>query len=172
VTVFEFSDLECPACAEFHKVLVTSILPKYGDQVHFVVKDFPLPYHLWAEPAAISSRCVAQIAPESYPRYRDLIFEHQAEISIDNARQKLLDLGSTVGVDREQLTSCIDEGHVESAIQRNVAEGRQLEIGILPTIYIEGYPLSGDISAEKFDSVIAKARLNARLVGPNLSDSR
>ncbi|HEY0730378.1 MAG TPA: thioredoxin domain-containing protein, partial [Pyrinomonadaceae bacterium] len=41
VTIVEFTDFQCPACAAMHPVL-EEVLKSYGDKVRFVVRDFPL----------------------------------------------------------------------------------------------------------------------------------
>ncbi len=41
VTIVEFTDFQCPACAAMHPV-IEEVLKSYGDKVRFVVRDFPL----------------------------------------------------------------------------------------------------------------------------------
>ena len=41
VTIVEFSDFQCPFCRQVFPV-VKEILNEYGDQIHFVYRDFPL----------------------------------------------------------------------------------------------------------------------------------
>ena len=47
VTIVNYDDFECPFCSRMHSTLMTEILPKYGDRVKIVYKDFPLPMHPW-----------------------------------------------------------------------------------------------------------------------------
>ena len=42
VTIVEFTDFQCPACAAMHPV-IEEVLKSYGDKVRFVVRDFPEP---------------------------------------------------------------------------------------------------------------------------------
>jgi len=51
VTIVEFTDFQCPACAAMHPVLDATI-KAYGDKVRFVVRDYPLQQHEWARKAA------------------------------------------------------------------------------------------------------------------------
>ena len=47
----EFSDFQCPFCARFYSV-VKDVLAAYPDKVRVIVKNFPLPFHPNARPAA------------------------------------------------------------------------------------------------------------------------
>jgi len=51
VTIVEFSDFQCPFCERFHPVL-REVLKAYPDKVRFIIKNFPLPFHPNARPAA------------------------------------------------------------------------------------------------------------------------
>ncbi|MGH9701861.1 MAG: thioredoxin domain-containing protein, partial [Candidatus Acidiferrales bacterium] len=83
VTVVDFSDFECPHCAELQKILKLTI-PKYP-QVRFVFKDFPLQQHPWAMTAALAGRCAYMQSPDAFWKVHDSIFENQLVINPDNA---------------------------------------------------------------------------------------
>lgn len=42
VTVVEFSDFECPYCAQAWEIFEKQVYPQYGDKVRFVFKQMPL----------------------------------------------------------------------------------------------------------------------------------
>ena len=54
VTIVEFSDFQCPFCARAAP-LIADVLKKYPKGVRFVYKQFPLPMHPMARPAAQAS---------------------------------------------------------------------------------------------------------------------
>ena len=61
VTIVEYADLECPMCARLHEFLEKQLLPKYGDKVRVIFKEFPLvQIHDWSPAAAIANECVYQ----------------------------------------------------------------------------------------------------------------
>src|SRR6266496_424493 len=51
VTIVEFTDFQCPACAAMQPVM-EEVLKSYGNKVRFVVRDFPLSQHTNARKAA------------------------------------------------------------------------------------------------------------------------
>ena len=104
----EYADLECPVCGRLHEFLVEDLLPKYGDKVRVIFKEFPLPMHDWSLTAAIANECVYRIKPEAFAPYRTLIFQNQAATNVANIRDTLLGYADQVGVDRVKLAGCLD----------------------------------------------------------------
>ena len=74
VTVFEWSDYECPFCRRAQDVL-QRLQAEFPDTVRFVFKDFPLRSHPNALPAALAARCAG--AQGRYWEYHDLLFVAQ-----------------------------------------------------------------------------------------------
>lgn len=79
VAIYEFEDLECPACARAHPMIVSA-----ADHYHipYVRKDFPLPMHLWSLDAAIWARYMQdKISPKIADEYRSAVFAAQTSIA-------------------------------------------------------------------------------------------
>ena len=58
VTIVEFSDYQCPSCKRAQPVL-EQVLQEFKGKVRLVHKDFPVPSHKGARPAAEAARCAA-----------------------------------------------------------------------------------------------------------------
>jgi protein-disulfide isomerase len=158
VTVVEFSDLECPACARVHEFLEKELVPKYGDKVRVVYKEFPLPgIHDWAVMGSIANQCAYQINPSAYVPYRSLIFKNQRILNGANARTLLLDYGEQVGVDRLRLAACIDSKASLSRVEEGVREGNLVGVSRTPTSFVNGKMVVGLESPEAFFRVVDEA---------------
>jgi protein-disulfide isomerase len=71
VAIFEFEDLECPACAHAHPIVVQAV-EHY--KVPFVRKDFPWPFHKWSTDAAIWARYLQdKVSPKTADDYRTAV---------------------------------------------------------------------------------------------------
>ncbi len=59
ITMIEFSDFQCPFCAQFHSGTFPQIKENYIDtgKVRFVIRDFPLAFHKHAKKAAEAAEC-------------------------------------------------------------------------------------------------------------------
>jgi len=144
VTLVEYSDLECPMCAKFHEALETEIIPKYGDKLRVVFKEFPLvSIHDWALSGAIAAQCVHQIDPSKYPAFRSVVYKNQESISGDHARDMLLHFGAEAGLDNMKLAACIDSKETLARVEANMREGEALGVAQTPTSYVNGRPFIG-----------------------------
>jgi protein-disulfide isomerase len=139
VVLVEFSDFQCPYCKEEAKMLRDNLLAAYPTQVRFYYKEYPLEMHPWAKPAAIAGRCVFQQTAGTFWDYHDWIYAHQAEITPENFKPKVMEWAKTAkDIDSLQLNACMDSKATEPAIDKNLAEGRALEIGGTPTLFVNG----------------------------------
>jgi len=81
VRVVIYEDLQCPDCADFRVMLDQKLLPKYGAKVAFEHRDFPLPKHKWARPAAVAARFYQQQSAALAIQWRREIMRDQAQIT-------------------------------------------------------------------------------------------
>ena len=157
VTVVEYADLQCPACARLHEFLEKELLPKYGDKVRVIFKEFPLPMHDWSTAAAVANECAYQIDPSVFPRYRTLVFANQDAINASNVRERLLALGDDAGVDRSRLAACIDSKASLSRVEAARQEGQDLGVNKTPTTFVNGRIIVGLPSQAAFDQIVDEA---------------
>lgn len=144
VTLVEYSDLQCPVCAKMQQELESDIVPKYGNKLRIVFKEFPLvTIHDWALTGAIAAQCIYQMDPSKYPDFRTQVYKNQTDITADRARDMLLHFGAEAGVDNDKLAACIDSRQTLSRVEANMHEGEALGIGQTPTSYINGKMLIG-----------------------------
>jgi protein-disulfide isomerase len=157
VTIVEYADLECPMCAKFHDFLEHELLPRYGNKVRLVFKEFPLPMHDWSRTAAIANQCVYQLNPSAYLPYRSLVFAHQGGITVNNVRDAMLQYGDEVGVDRLKLAGCIDSQASLGHIEENKREAEALGINSTPTSFINGRMVVGAPPPEQYFALVDEA---------------
>jgi protein-disulfide isomerase len=158
VTIVEYADLECPSCGRLHEFFEKELIPKYGDKVRVIFKEFPLvQIHDWSLMAAIANECVYEIKPESFAPYRSLIFQNQTTINAANVRDNLLGYADQVGVDRVRLAGCLDSKASLPRVDEGTREGKQLEIQSTPTCFINGRMLVGFPNPEAYYKTIDAA---------------
>jgi len=140
VVLVAFSDFECPVCKGEATMLRQNLLSAYPTQVRLYLKDFPLDsIHPWARPAAIAGRCVFRQNASSFWSYYDWIYAHQAEITAPNLKDKVMEWAKgDKDIDVLQLGRCMDTKATEAEVDKNVAEGRALDINATPTLFVNG----------------------------------
>ena len=140
VVLVTFSDYECPHCKDEAAMLRQNLLTAYPKQVRLYFKDFPIEaIHPWAKPAAIAGRCVFRQNPSSFWSYHDWIFAHQADITAANLKDKVMEWAKgEKDIDVLQLGRCMDTKATEAEVDKNLAEGRALEVNATPTLFVNG----------------------------------
>src|SRR5271154_5651433 len=80
VAIYEFEDLECPACAHAFPI-VHAAVEKY--KVPLIRRDFPLGgAHIWSFDAAVIARYIQdKISPQAADDYRRAVFANQISIA-------------------------------------------------------------------------------------------
>ena len=149
VTIVEFTDFECPSCAQQHPVL-ERIMSEYGDRVRLVVRDFPLSQHANAPKAAEAAEAAREQG--KYWEYAAVLFRNQSALGVDKLRQ----YATEVGLDRAKFDASLDSGKFAEKVQRDVIDGHKLGVNGTPTVYINGKRVS-DHSYETLKSTIEAA---------------
>jgi protein-disulfide isomerase len=79
VAIYEFEDLECPACAHAFPI-VHAAVEKY--KIPLIRHDFPLKMHIWSFDAAVNARYIQdKISPQTAEDYRRAVFASQQSIA-------------------------------------------------------------------------------------------
>jgi len=154
VTIVEFADLQCPTCAKMHQFLESQLLPKYGEKVRVVFKEYPLvQIHDWALTAALANECVYVLKPEAFVPYRTKVFENQTNITATSAQAQLERYAEQAGVDPAKLRACIESKQTMGEIESDFKEAQALGVTSTPTFFINGKMLVGG-PPEEFYKVI------------------
>jgi protein-disulfide isomerase len=157
VTIVEYADLECPVCARMNEFLETQVVPRYGNKVRIVFKEYPLPMHDWSMTAAIACQCAYELNPSTFVPLRTAIFRSQQLINITNVRESVLSFGEQAGLDRVKLAGCLDAKSSLPRIQRDMAEAKRIDVNQTPTLYINGRMLIGLPSEDAYFQAIDAA---------------
>jgi protein-disulfide isomerase len=140
VVIVGFSDFQCPYCKDEANMIRQNLLSAYPKQVRYYYKEFPLEsIHTWAKPAAMAGRCVFRQNAGSFWNYHDWVYAHQAEITPENLRQKVLDWAKDQkDIDAIQLGRCMDNKSTLAEVDRGITQARELQVTSTPTLFVNG----------------------------------
>lgn len=147
VTIIEFTDFQCPACKQVQPV-VKEVLKAYGDNVKFVVRDFPLPDHQLARKAAEASGCAAE--QNKYWEFHDLLFENQPRLEI----AQLKGYAQKLGLNIEAFFDCLDGGKFAQEVEKDFRDGLKATVQGTPTFFINGKKLRGQHTLAEFKRMV------------------
>lgn len=133
VTIVEFVDFQCPFCARFHQPVV-DVLKAYPEKVNYIIKNFPLPFHPNARPAAK----VALAAGEQgkYHEMANKLLENGNMLG-DSTYDRL---ATELGLDMAKLKKDLQEKDAvyESIIDKDMQLGEAVDVRGTPTFYLNG----------------------------------
>jgi len=147
VTIIEFSDYQCPFCQRAEGV-VDQVMHAYGNKVRLVFRDFPLPIHPQARPAAEAASCAN--AQGKFWEYHAKLFANQSALG----EEQLKEYAKDVGLDPAKFEDCLTQKPFSAAIDKDLSEAAKLGINGTPAFFINGRLLSGAQPFEKFKEVI------------------
>lgn len=152
VTIVEFTDYQCPACAAMHPVL-DEVTKSYGAKVRFVVRDFPLNQHENARKAAEAAN--AAHAQGKFFEYIALLFKNQKALDVPSLKK----YATEIGLDRARFDAALDRGLYATEVKKDIEDGEMYGVGSTPTIFINGIQLR-TLSAEALREAIDRAATN------------
>ena len=147
VMIVEFSDLQCPHCKEANPTVER--LLNENPNVHFVFQNFPLPMHNWAQKGADYVECVGKVSNDMVWKYISSVYASQAEITADNADQKLTELADKAGAKGVDVATCAATPEAQSRVEASVNLGKSLDVNSTPSLFINGRPVG--VSGNNYD---------------------
>ncbi len=150
VTIVEFGDFECTACATLADSLDV-VLKTFPDDVRVIWKDMPNESaHEFATPAAIAAHCADRQG--TFWVYHDALFDRQAYLSEAQFTQIAQDLQ----LNMEKFQRCYDERDTLPIVKKDYEEGLALGLTSTPTLYIGDQILVGAITTQNLVDVVTE----------------
>jgi len=149
IVLVEFSDFECPYCAEANKTL-KNFMAKHQDEVTLVYKHFPLtPIHNQAMPAAKAAFAANQQG--KFWEYSDALFSNQKQLG----EALYLDIATNLKLDLDKFKS--DRALADNAIAQDMQLAQKLGITGTPFFVMNGETFSGAVQLSDMEKVLARA---------------
>jgi len=154
VTIVEFGDLQCPACKAAQPAIEALI--KAEPNARFVFENFPLEMHNWAAKGAAYADCVAQVSNDAFWKFIAKTYETQADITAENADEKLTALADGAGVKGADIAACATTPVTKEHVDASLALGRSVEVTGTPTLFINGRTIGniGNVPPETLKGLV------------------
>jgi len=150
VTIVEFGDLQCPACKAAQPAIESLIAAE--PQARFVFQNFPLEMHNWAAKGAAYADCVAQASNDAFWKFIAKTYDTQADITAENADEKLTALANDAGVKGADIAACAATPVARAHVEASLALGREVNVTGTPTLFINGRTI-GNVSQIPLDTL-------------------
>lgn len=129
VTLYEFSDFQCPHC-KLAAPYLKKIVEESNGKVKLVFMQYPLPGHPKAREAAKAA--VAAHKQGKFWEMHDLLFKNQDELQSAN----LDDYAKKLGLDMKRFEADMSSEETEKKIESDLAQGKAVGVDSTPSIYV------------------------------------
>ena len=158
VTVVEFADYQCPACAAYANGNSAQIDKDYVDtgKVRFIYHELPIPGHKNAVVAASAARAAGDQG--KYWEMNKLLFAHQndwAGLTNDQAIAAFGSYAKQLGLNTDTFNQVLTSGKYTDTIQKAYQEAGAAGIQYTPSFVINGKVYSADNFKAALDYTLA-----------------
>ena len=139
VTVEEFSDFQCPACAGVEPGL-RRVMKDYGDRVRFIFRNYPLQMHKYAFQASRAAEAAG--VQGKFWEMHDMLYDNQKEWSDSMEPRVQFDSYATrLGLDVQRFKADMERQDLADRVKADLLRGNSLGVKGTPTVYINGREL-------------------------------
>ncbi|NCN82633.1 MAG: thioredoxin domain-containing protein [Candidatus Pacebacteria bacterium] len=133
VTLFEYSDLNCHFCQQFH-VTMQAVVQKYGDDVAWVYRHHPI---LGSQTEAEAAECAAKLGGEqAFWGFVDTYFATVAGTPDASSREAMLGVAESLGVSKSEMSTCLDSGAMTAVVSAMSSGAQGIGISSTPSTVV------------------------------------
>ncbi|MEK7208685.1 MAG: thioredoxin domain-containing protein [Patescibacteria group bacterium] len=152
--LIEYSDFECPACAAYYP-LVRQMEEKFGPDLAFVYRHFPLPTHRNAELAALAAEAAGR--QRQFWAMHDWLFEHQTDwAGKTKAEEIFAGAAGGLALDENLFVKDLTAKELKDKVAASYRESQAIKLTGTPTFFLNGQELPLPFSAIELEKIIAE----------------
>jgi protein-disulfide isomerase len=155
VVIEQFSDFQCPFCSRVEPTL-KQVEEQYGSKVKIVWRNYPLPFHQNAMPAAeAATEVFNQGGNEKFWKYHELLFANQQALTRADLEKYAEQVG---GINMAKFKAALDSNKNKASVQADMdaVDKAGARIGT-PSFFINGKLVQGAQPFDAFKTAIDQA---------------
>jgi protein-disulfide isomerase len=149
ITVVEYADFQCYYCGKARE-RIAELKKLYGKKLRIVYKNFPLPMHTEARPAAEAGMCVHEQGSDKFWKFYDIVFDNQKTWTKDDFKE----YAKKAGADVKKFEECFDAKKYSAQIDASLAEGQKLGVNSTPSFFVNSQLVKGAQPISEFREII------------------
>lgn len=148
VTIIEYADFGCPSCWAWHKLdVLDELRAKYGDQIRFIWRDFPV-ITLLSPKAAEAGQCAHEQG--KFWEFHNAVYEHDGAIEATNLKAYAV----AIGLDMVKFDDCVTSRRYRDRVNAEQHESFERGLRGTPSFFVNGQPIVGPQHLSTFTDLI------------------
>jgi protein-disulfide isomerase len=156
VTLEEFADFQCPACAKVAMQMIRPLEKDYASRLRVVFWHFPLPNHKHGRDAALAAEAAS--LQGRFWEMHDLLYQNQSAWSqTDDARLLFDEYAGKLQLDMERFRKDLGDAQVAAQVDHQREYGVSRGVENTPTIFINNQLITPPFTPERLHEAIDAA---------------
>ena len=163
VTLVEYGDFQCPACAQYYPVVKT-LEQEFAADTQFIFRHFPLTR---PHPNAKSAAAAAEAAgmQGKFWEMHDMLFEKQNEWTTKPRPQSAFNAyAEELGLDVAKFEDDMNRDDIEEKIDAHFKSGSASGVDSTPTFFLNGTKLQNPKSIDEFRALLTETIAETKTV--------
>ena len=148
VTIIEYGDFGCPSCMYWYKIgALDQLRAKYGDQIRFVWRDYPV-ITLLSFKAAEAGQCANDQG--KFWEFHDAVYQNEGAINAGDLKA----YATAIGLNMNRFNDCVASRRYRDRVNAEMDEAFNHGYNGAPFFTINNKLLIGAQSPQAFESLI------------------
>lgn len=154
VTLVEYADFQCPACAAYHEIL-NKLANDFPEDLRIVFRHFPLrSIHRHSQMAAQAAEAAA--AQGKFWEYSDLLYANQDDWSVArDPRSTFVKYAESLGLNTDEFDKYMNSSDAKASVDAGFESGMASGLNATPTFFINGEQIANPQGYEPFKALIS-----------------
>ncbi|HBE60467.1 MAG TPA: disulfide bond formation protein DsbA [Cyanobacteria bacterium UBA11149] len=152
ILLVEFSDFQCPYCAQAHKTL-KEFMAKHQDEVELVYKHFPLT-DIHPQAVAAAKAAWAAFRQGKFWEYQDVLFSNQDKLG----EEFYVETAKGLNLNVEEFNRDRNSPASDMALRQDMALGNSLGIYGTPFFMMNDELFTGAVKLSDMEAILDKVR--------------
>ena len=164
LTILEYSDLQCPYCAQFEPA-ATRLQQDYPDEVRLVFRHFPLYVHDKSLLAAQAVEAAGLQEPKKFFELKNRIFEQRGlwvEMPPEQFQIWVVEEAARIGLDQARFAADLTNEDVITKVRQAQQDAIRIQLPGTPFVLINGDPYQGPRDYDSLEDILNLFLLDRR----------
>jgi len=153
ITLIEYSDFQCPACAAYHPI-VNQLLKTYGKNLYFIYRMFPLT-NVHPNSHIAAQAAYAALKQGKFFDMADVLFNKQQEwADLQDTTTAFADYATMLKLDVSKFKTDTNSNEAKKYVNDSENQAQSEGINATPTFILNGNKINNPQSLDEFKKLI------------------